>query len=158
LGYLRVGKIEQSMEGCACPMGAVARSFLKQLEVSEGQWVIVDTEAGVEHFGRGVLEGADVVIAVVDPSHEAVLLAEKAGQMASQAKKPFVAVLNKVDDQTEAYLKKELAARGIPVAGAVTRSPEIERANLIGGRVEAGAWSGSLGELTDSLVGLVENK
>jgi CO dehydrogenase maturation factor len=100
-------------------MGAVARSFLKQLEVSESQWVIVDTEAGVEHFGRGVLEGADVVIVVVDPSHEAVLLAEKAGQMASQAKKPFVAVLNKVDDQTEAYLKKELAARGIPMAGAV---------------------------------------
>ncbi|MGB9826194.1 MAG: nitrogenase reductase, partial [Desulfofundulus sp.] len=37
LRFLRIGKIERSMEGCACPMGAVARSFLKQLRVDQDE-------------------------------------------------------------------------------------------------------------------------
>lgn len=78
--------------------------------------------------------------------------------LASQAKKPFTAVLNKVDGRTEAYLHHDLAARGIPVAGAVTRSPEIEQANLFGSRLEAGVLRGSLGELADSLARLAERK
>jgi len=40
-------------EGCACPMGALARNFLKNTETTPEDIVLVDTEAGIEHFGRG---------------------------------------------------------------------------------------------------------
>jgi CO dehydrogenase maturation factor len=50
VGLVQVGKIEHSHEGCACPMGALAREFLNKLQEDEGEWVIVDTEAGVEHL------------------------------------------------------------------------------------------------------------
>lgn len=49
-----VGKILQSLEGCACPMGALSREFLKRLSLKENEVVLVDTEAGIEHFGREV--------------------------------------------------------------------------------------------------------
>jgi len=149
--YLRIGKIEHSMEGCACPMGAVARSFLKQLVVEQDEWVIVDTEAGVEHFGRGVLEGVDVVVMVVDPSHEAILLADKARMLAAEAKKDFLAVLNKVVSSTEPFLRRELSARGIPVGGVLNFSAEIMQANLIGDPLEGGALGGQVSELVINL-------
>ena len=73
-------------------MGALAREFLNKLKNNEKEWVIVDTEAGVEHFGRGVLEGTDAVLMVIDPSHEAVILAEKAAKLAEEAGKSFAVV------------------------------------------------------------------
>lgn len=149
--YLRIGKIEHSMEGCACPMGAVARSFLKQLVVEQDEWVIVDTEAGVEHFGRGVLEGVDVVVMVVDPTYEAILLADKARTLAAEAKKEFLAVLNKVDDRTEPFLRRELSVRGVPVGGVFNFSAEIVQANLTGDPLEEGALGRQLSELVSSL-------
>jgi len=151
VGYLRIGKIEHSLEGCACPMGAVARSFLKQLAVNKDEWVIVDTEAGVEHFGRGVLEGVDAVVMVVDPSREALLLAGKVKMLTAEAKKDFLAVLNKVDAETEPFLRQELAAQGIPVGGAFGFSPEIMKANLAGKPMAAENWRGKTNELLASL-------
>ncbi|RDV80505.1 nitrogenase reductase [Ammonifex thiophilus] len=130
--FLRVGKIEHSMEGCACPMGALARSFLKHLQTGSEEWVLVDTEAGVEHFGRGLLEGVDLVLGVVDPSYEAVLLAERARALTAEAGKKFGVVLNKVSEETEAFLRQELSARGIEVWGVLKLDTDIMRANLKG--------------------------
>ncbi len=132
ISYLRIGKIERSMEGCACPMGSVARSFLKELDVSDDEWVIVDTEAGVEHFGRGLLEGADVILMVVDPTHESILLAERAKKLAREVNKRYLVVLNKVDENSRVFLEKGLAEKGIEVIGALGNSPDILKANLYG--------------------------
>lgn len=130
--FARIGKIEHSMEGCACPMGAVARSFLKNLSLEEGQWVLVDTEAGVEHFGRGLLEGADAVLILTDPSLEAVMLAKKAAGLAREAGKPFHVVLNKVDAETEPQLREMLVRSGLEVLASLPYSQELTRANLSG--------------------------
>lgn len=128
----RVGKIEHSMEGCACPMGAVARSFLKSLSIPDGEWVLVDTEAGVEHFGRGVLEGIDYVLVLVDPSQEAVVLAEKACRLAEEAGKSCGVVLSKVDARVRAVLEGKLAQRGLSAVAEIPYSEAVARANLEG--------------------------
>ncbi|MGB9826195.1 MAG: hypothetical protein ACPLRU_05945 [Desulfofundulus sp.] len=113
--------------------------------------MLVDTEAGVEHFGRGVVEGVDLVVMVVDPSHEAVLLAERARALATGVGKEFVAVLNKVDAETESFLRRELSAKGIPVRGAFGFSPEIMEANLTGNPLPAGNCQEQVDELLASL-------
>ncbi|WP_151191910.1 hypothetical protein [Desulfotomaculum copahuensis] len=69
---------------------------------------------------------------VVDLTHEALLLAGRARTLAAEAKKEFAAVLNKVDENTELFLRRELAAAGIPVPGALNFSRGINRANLVG--------------------------
>jgi len=132
LRFARVGKIEHSHEGCACPMGAVAKGFLNHLEVEPDQWVVVDTEAGVEHFGRGLLEGADLVLIVVDPSYEAVILAGKAAELAREAGKPFRVVINKADEQAGAALREMLGKEGLEVLAALPYDPSVVRSNLKG--------------------------
>ena len=147
LRLMRIGKIEHSMEGCACPMGAIARSFLKQLRLDRDEWVIVDTEAGLEHFGRGVLEGVDLVLMVVDPSYEAILTAERAKALAAEGGKDFIAVLNKVDATTEPFLRRELSEKGIWVQSAFGFLPEIMKANLTGNPLPTGDYREQLDKL-----------
>ncbi len=132
LSLVRIGKIQHAMEGCACPMGAVARAFLNQLTLADSQWAFVDTEAGIEHFGRGVIEGVDAVLLVVDPSNEAVILSEKAADLCREAEKPFSVVLNKVDATTEDVLRNMLSAKHLQPLGVVPYSPGLVEAGLAG--------------------------
>ena len=34
-------------------MGVISREFIKKLELNDQEVLIVDTETGIEHFGRG---------------------------------------------------------------------------------------------------------
>ncbi|MGI6078469.1 MAG: nitrogenase reductase [Fastidiosipilaceae bacterium] len=142
VGLLQIGKIEHSNGGCSCPMAILACDILNNLNESNNEWVMVDTEAGIEHFGQGVCEGVDAVLMIVDPSHEAILLAEKTAILAEEVGKAFSVVLNKVDDKTEPCLIKMLEALGIDIAGVLHYSPEISEANLMGKplKIESLRW------------------
>jgi len=130
LTFVSVGKIEHTHEGCACPMGVLARTFVKQIFLGPGQWALIDTEAGVEHFGRGILEGVDAVVAVVDPSYDAVLLVGKIRVMADEGGKKFYVVLNKTDGDTESFLRSRLESQGIRIAATIPHSRDITSGNL----------------------------
>jgi len=43
-------------------MGVLSREFLRKLSLSRDEIAIVDMEAGVEHFGRGVETSIDNVL------------------------------------------------------------------------------------------------
>lgn len=130
LTFVSVGKIEHAHEGCACPMGVLARTFINSISLAPGQWALIDTEAGVEHFGRGILDGADAVVAVVDPSYDAVMLVGKIGAMARESGKRLHVVLSKADEDVERLVRSDLEKQKIAVAGALPYSQEILRANL----------------------------
>jgi len=151
VGSLRIGKIEHSMEGCACPMGSITRSLINNLQTNENDWIIVDTEAGVEHFGRGILEGADMVLMVVDPSYESVLLAEKARRLADEAHKKFFVVLNKVDEKTEPVLRQELDGKGIGIDAVLYYSADINQANLSGNPLDTNILRDHVEEIINNL-------
>lgn len=152
VGLLQIGKIEHSHEGCACPMGSLAREFLNKLKNKLDEWVLVDTEAGVEHFGRGVFEGVDAVLMIVDPSHEAILLAEKAALLASEAGKAFFVILNKVDTKTGLYLKETLESLKIDIASTIPYSPAISEANLRGNPLQTGSLQQNFEKLIEKTV------
>ncbi|MDD3042605.1 MAG: P-loop NTPase [Methanosarcinaceae archaeon] len=97
ISLVSVGKIHDFGEGCACPMGALARHFLKNIETGAKDFVFVDTEAGVEHFGRGVEEGCDLILMVLDPSYESIKLSEKVAELCDRAGKKLYFVFNKVN-------------------------------------------------------------
>lgn len=133
-------------------MGALAREFLNKLKESDEEWVIVDTEAGVEHFGRGVLEGVDAVLMIVDPSYEAVLLAEKAAKLADEAGKAFSVILNKVDEETKSRLKEMLEAKKIEIAEVLPYSTDISEANLVGEPLTAESLKQTLKEIITKII------
>ena len=47
IGQVSIGRILQSLEGCACPMRILSREFLNKLRLKDKEIAIVDVEAGV---------------------------------------------------------------------------------------------------------------
>jgi CO dehydrogenase maturation factor len=134
LKLVAVGKIMQSLEGCACPMGVLSREFLKKLTLAKDEVAIVDMEAGVEHFGRGVETSIDSVLIVVEPPLESVSVGQKIHDLAlGIGIKNVWAVLNKVPSEEIANrLKAELQERQIDVVGCIYFDADIFRSSLDG--------------------------
>jgi len=102
---LSMGKIYEFGEGCACPINALSSKFLEILDLGDEEFLLADTDAGIEHFGRGVEKGVDMLLVIIDPSQESILLAEKIFELGQQAGKPVYYVLNRISDQeTEEFL------------------------------------------------------
>jgi CO dehydrogenase maturation factor len=134
LKLMAIGKILQSLEGCACPMGVLSREFLKKLVLQENELAIVDMEAGVEHFGRGVDTSIDSVLVVVEPPLESVNVGQKIHELASAIGiKNVWAVLNKVpSEEIAARLKTELQERTIEVVGCIYLDNDIFTSSIEG--------------------------
>lgn len=154
LTLLSIGKVLYAFEGCACPMGVLSREFLKKLSLDNSQLAVVDMEAGVEHFGRGVDETVDWVVLVVEPSFESVAIAKKIMALSSQMQRKVRAVINKVDSEAvSSRIKAELEASGISVAGVIPRDGVVFEACLEGRSLEgASAALAAAGSILDSLI------
>jgi CO dehydrogenase maturation factor len=133
LVLVSIGKILQSLEGCACPMGVLNREFLKKLRLNENWVAFVDMEAGIEHFGRGIDEAIDKVILVVEPSFESVNVAEKIRDLAAGMNKEVSAVLNKMpSEKVGKRMEDELKSRNIAILGKIPNDAAVFDACLEG--------------------------
>jgi CO dehydrogenase maturation factor len=134
LMLVSIGKILQSLEGCACPMGVLSREFLKKLALQEDELAIVDMEAGVEHFGRGVDTSIDSILIVVEPPLESVNMGQKIHDLASGIGiKNVWAIMNKVPSiEMATRLKSELEKRHIEVVGGIYYDADIFSSSLDG--------------------------
>jgi CO dehydrogenase maturation factor len=128
---LSMGKIYQFGEGCACPINALSSRFLEILDLGDEEFLIADTDAGIEHFGRGVEKGVDILFVVIDPSRESILLAEKVSELGRQVVKPVYYILNRIADQkTEEFLLSSID-RGKVIA-IIPENKEIFISGLVG--------------------------
>ncbi|UCC69101.1 MAG: hypothetical protein JSV79_04065 [Armatimonadota bacterium] len=154
LRLVAVGKIHQALEGCACPMGVLSREFLKKLRLEATEAAVVDMEAGIEHFGRGVETSVDAVVGVVEPSLESVLLTERVRQVALGSGAKFAgAILNKVASKDLATgLADQLKARQIPVLGTVHHHDEIVRSCLAGNVLDSTTAQKEMSSILDALL------
>jgi len=150
---IEVGKILMSLEGCGCPMGIISRSFLNMLELEPDEVAIVDLEAGVEHFGRGVETGVDCVLVIVDPSIDSVQLAERINDMADQIQIADVwVVLNKIASKNIAdRLISRLTERGLRVIGAIPQDDEIFESCLEGRPIQGRIAAKEVNKILDML-------
>ena len=148
---VNVGKILMALEGCACPMGVVSRSFLKKLRLEADEIAIIDLEAGVEHFGRGVETGVDCVLVVVEPSIDSLEVAEKIFELSSELEIGDVwAILNKIpSEEIAAKLKERLDQKGIPVIGSIHYDTQVFQACLEGNPVRGGIAAADIEKALD---------
>ncbi len=131
---IAIGKIHDPGEGCACPMGKLAARFLENIE-DDDNVVIEDTEAGVEHFGRGVDARADVILMVIDTSYESLKLAVKVKEMGEIIGKPVLLVLNKVNETKEQLMRESLPA-DCRISAAIPENTDILAQGLKGDRLD----------------------
>ena len=127
---LAMGKIYDFGEGCACPINALSSKFLENLVLEEDEFLIADTDAGIEHLGRGVERGCDIILAVVEPSQESVKLAGKIARMAEDIGKSVYYVLNKTDGETKEILSELLDES--KVVGAIPKDERVFESCLRG--------------------------
>jgi CO dehydrogenase nickel-insertion accessory protein CooC1/predicted RNA-binding protein len=149
-----IGKILQSLEGCACPMGALSREFLHRLSLEEDEIALVDMEAGVEHFGRGVDTSIDGVLAVTEPSFDSLELAQTISALAKEVGMEGVwAVLNKTPSpQVASKLSEELQGKGVLVIGSISYDPEVFAAGLEGRPIGDSHVERQIEEILDRLL------
>ena len=127
---MSLGKIHHFGEGCACPMGRLFSMFFSSLRLESQDMVIVDTAAGVEHFGRRLDGQCDHILCVVDPSYESVMMADRVRSFAREADLPVSLVLNRVDPEVETELRQALATHEI--IGQIPHSRTVFLNNLKG--------------------------
>jgi len=130
ISLLAIGKIRDFGEGCACPFNALSADFLRMLELRKGEFALVDTDAGIEHFGRGVEAGCDLLLIVIDPSQESIRLAEKVNKIAEEVGKPLYYVLNKTDEETARFLLDSVVQN--KVVSVISEDKKVFRNCLVG--------------------------
>ena len=130
LKLMAVGKIHDYGEGCACPMGVLTREFLENLDLGKDDFIIVDTEAGTEHFGRGVDKDFDLILVVIDPSYESLKLSKKFDEFGGQCGCSVYFVLNKVEPD----IREEMLAsvNCVNVVAEIPARRELFKASLKG--------------------------
>ena len=128
---LAIGKIHEVGEGCACPMGILTKNFIGNLRLNSDEVVIIDTEAGIEHFGRSIEKNADAILMVIDPSYESMKLSEKVAELSSSVGKPVYFVINKVDGSNEQFMRETISDRSEIIA-AIPADTNLSLAGLRG--------------------------
>jgi len=153
LVLVSIGKILHALEGCACPMGVLSREFLKKLRLGENEIALIDMEAGVEHFGRGIDESIDRILLVVEPSFESITVADKIKGLAGAMNKSVSAVLNKIDSgKTVHKLEGELKIKNIEVIEIIPNDPLVFEACLEGRAIGVGEAFHAAGKVLDDLL------
>lgn len=127
---LQTGKIKHANEGCDGPMAKVVRDFI----VGGDYVTLIDTEAGIEHFGRGVEQNIDIVFIIVNPVFDAIRIAERVSLLCKTLGIPRVwAIINAVQSKKmENVMINELKQRNIKVLGTIKHDSEIQLAGLNG--------------------------
>jgi CO dehydrogenase maturation factor len=149
-----IGKILQSLEGCACPMGVLSREFLGRLSLESDEVAVIDMEAGIEHFGRGVETSVDSVLIVVDPSYESLELAERIHTLAKEVGMTNLwTVLNRINSsEIQLRLEKILSDKGIQVLGSIRYDPAIFQSGLEGRAVTGEQAAEDIQGIVDGLL------
>jgi CO dehydrogenase maturation factor len=110
LSLLVMGTVEKGGSGCICPEAAFLKALLRYLVLKKDEFLILDTEAGIEHLGRNIAAKFDLMIVVCEPSEKAVDTARRVHKLSKEIGiRRVVAVANKIANQAqEDFIKKAL--------------------------------------------------
>jgi CO dehydrogenase maturation factor len=111
VNILVMGTVIQAAAGCLCPENTLLDSVIRYINLREGEVILLDTQAGVEHFGRALGRGFSQALLVTDPTFNAVQVVKKSVQLAQdlEIKKRYL-VINRV--RSEADIKKVYSILG----------------------------------------------
>lgn len=109
-----MGTTVQPAAGCLCPENTLLAGVVDAMNLREREAILMDTQAGVEHFGRALAKGFQHTLVVCDPSFNAVQVALRTAQLAADMGVPGVhLVANQVRDAREwARLATRIAEQG----------------------------------------------
>ncbi|MDD4136443.1 MAG: AAA family ATPase [Methanoregula sp.] len=114
-GNLRVlvmGGVKQAGSGCLCPEYTLLTAILRHLRLLKDEVILLDTPAGLEHFGRAVADGFTCAVVVADPSYNALSVARESAALARQLGiGHIILVVNRVGRPEDEDKARERAGR-----------------------------------------------
>jgi len=100
-------------EGCYCFVNNLLRGILKRF-MRHYDFVIVDCEAGLEHFSRKTIETADYIIVVTDTSRKGLKTAKRIKELAKELGLNFKEIFligNKIVGEEAKKIIKDFASK-----------------------------------------------
>jgi CO dehydrogenase maturation factor len=94
---LVMGGLSRAGAGCLCSENSLLTAAVAAVGRDRADVVLMDTHAGVEHFGRALARGFDHAVVVTDPTANAVGVAVRSARLAAELGIPRVTlVVNRV--------------------------------------------------------------
>ncbi len=81
---LVMGGVAGAGSGCLCPETSILAATVRSMRLHAGDVVVMDTHAGVEHFGRSLAAGFDQALVVVDPTFNSVKVGADSARLAGE--------------------------------------------------------------------------
>ena len=97
LNILVMGTVVQAATGCLCPENALLNAIVRYINLREGEVILMDTQAGVEHFGRALAQGFKQAVLITDPTFNSIQVVKHSATLAKELNIPYVhLVINRV--------------------------------------------------------------
>ncbi|TDA25856.1 MAG: ATP-binding protein [Archaeoglobi archaeon] len=100
-------------EGCYCFANSLLRGILRKL-TRHYEFVIIDSEAGLEHFSRKTIDSAEYVIVVTDMSKKGLATASRIKQLVKELKlnfKDIMLIANRISSEEAEKRIREFSER-----------------------------------------------
>ena len=102
VNILVIGTVIQAATGCLCPENTLLDAVIRYINLRENEVILLDTQAGVEHFGRALARGFSQALLVTDPTFNAVQVVKKSVQLAKDLDIKYVhLVVNRVRSEKD---------------------------------------------------------
>jgi CO dehydrogenase maturation factor len=119
-----MGTVRRGGSGCACPEHIIVKELLRHLFVEREEIVMVDTSAGIEHFSRGMAQGVDVLLVVVQATSASIQTFRRIKAMAKDLSIATVRIVaNRVRGEDDLARIRE--GTGEEPVGSIPESPTL---------------------------------
>lgn len=128
-----LGAVRTGGGGCACPGSSLLKAFLMHVLLQRDELVIVDMEAGIEHLGRGTVQGVDGLLVVMDPDRRSWHTARRITRLARElGVRRMWAVANKLASEDDRVRIQAACPEGLVLVGGLDEWKTLQ-VNEVGG-------------------------
>mgnify|MGYP000354155172 CR=1 FL=1 len=122
-------------EGCYCFANSLLRGVLRRL-MRHYDYIIIDTEAGLEHFSRKTIDSADYIIIVTDMSRKGLATAKRIKELAEELrlnfKKIFLIANRITSEDAEMAIRKFAEEEGLELLAVLPYDSSVAEVDLRG--------------------------
>jgi CO dehydrogenase maturation factor len=115
--------------GCYCAANTLARKYIDML-TENYPYVVIDNEAGMEHFSRLTTRDVDLLFVLSDSSRRGIMTAARIRDLVKELKlniKKDLLVLNRMAGPLQQDTAEEIKKNRLDLAGIIPSDEEINR-------------------------------
>lgn len=115
--------------GCYCAANTLARKYIDML-TENYPYIVIDNEAGMEHFSRLTTRDVDLLFVLSDSSRRGIMTAARIRDLVRDLKlniKKDLLVLNRMEGPLQQDTAEEIKKNRLDLAGVIPSDEEINR-------------------------------